>query len=188
TLAFSPPTATFGNVTVGSSKTISVSITNTGKATVTFSKESLMANMYTVSGFTMPRSLAAGKSMTISVKFTPLESGNASGYILFLSNASNARVGYGLSGVGVSSGSSGAQLSSTPAAANLGTAPVGSTNSLSLQWKNTGSSTLSISAAAVTGSPAFKLCRWTYPVSIGAGQSANCTIQFTPTVSGSVSG
>jgi len=186
TLVFSPSSANFGNVTVASSKTISISITNTGTAAVTFSKESLVANMYTVSGLTLPSSLGAGKTMTISVNFTPSSPGTFSGYILFGSNASNAQVQYGLSGIGVSSRA--AQLISTPATANLGTAPTGTTNSLVLQLKNTGGSTLSISAATLTGSSDFKLCKLTYPLSLTAGQTTNCTVQFTPSSTGSKSG
>jgi hypothetical protein len=185
TLVFNPSSANFGNVTVGSSKTISISITNTGTTTVAFSKESLVANMYSVSGFTLPSSLGAGKTMTISVKFTPSSSGTFSGYILFGSNASNAQVEYGLNGVGLSSGT--AQLISTPSAANLGTAPTGTTNSLVLQLKNTGSSTISISGATLTGSD-FKLCKLAYPLSLTVGQTANCTVQFTPSSAGSKSG
>ena len=186
TLVFNPSSANFGNVTVGSSKTISISITNTGTTTVAFSKESLVANMYTVSGFTLPSSLGAGKSMTISVKFTPSSSGTFSGYILFGSNASNAQVEYGLSGVGMSSGT--VQLISTPSAANLGTVPAGTTNSLVLQLKNTGNSTISISGATQTGSSDFRLCKLTYPLSLTPGQTTNCTVQFTPSSTGSKSG
>jgi len=186
TLVFNPSSANFGNVTVGSSKTISISITNTGTTTVAFSKESLVANMYAVSGFTLPSSLGAGKSMTISVNFTPSSSGTFSGYILFGSNASNAQVQYGLSGVGVSIRS--AQLISTPSTANLGTAPTGTTNSLVLQLKNTGRVTVSISGATLTGSSDFKLCKLTYPLSLTPGQTTNCTVQLTPSSAGSKSG
>src|SRR5215470_15060264 len=96
TLSFSPAAANFGNVTVGTSKSISVTVTNTGTASVAFSQESLQANMYTVSGFTLPLTLAPGAHFTLTVKFAPLETGTIGGRIVFGSNATNSLVYYGL--------------------------------------------------------------------------------------------
>ena len=54
TLSFSSSSASFGNVDVGSSKSIAVTIKNTGSTSVSFTWVRLVfANMYSVSGFTL---------------------------------------------------------------------------------------------------------------------------------------
>jgi len=170
---------------VGSSKTLTVAIVNSGTTTVTFSRESLVANHYSVSGFALPFSLSAGKTHTISVRFTPEAVGTITGYIRFESNASDASVEYRLTGIGSTSEG---DLTSTPSTANLGSAPLGTTNSRVIELKNTGSTALNISGATLGGSSEFKPCKLTYPLQLAVGTTATCTILFTPSSAGSVSG
>ncbi|HET6930537.1 MAG TPA: choice-of-anchor D domain-containing protein [Candidatus Acidoferrum sp.] len=183
TLSFSPSAANFGNVQVGTAKSISVVVTNTGTASVVFSKESLQANMYAASGLTLPLTLAPAAHVTITVKFAPLTTGASGGRIVFGSDATNSLVYFPLSGTGVAG-----TLSITPGAANLGNVPVGTTNSQTEQLKNTGSVPMTISGATLSGGSQFKLCNWSYPVTLGAGQTANCTFSFSATTVGSATG
>ena len=84
TLSFSPSAALFGNVPEKSSKVISVTITNTGTASVALGKESLQASvMYSVIGLTLPKTLVPGAHITFMVKFTPLETGSFGGHAVF---------------------------------------------------------------------------------------------------------
>jgi hypothetical protein len=183
TLSFSPTAANFGNVTVGTTKTISVTITNIGTANVSFSKVSLVANMYSLSGITMPLTLSPGAHVTMAVKFAPLQTELITGYVVFGSNASNSLVDYQLSGTGVTGA-----LTATPSSASFGSVPVGTTNSQTVQLKNTETTTVSISGATLSGSSEFKLCSLTYPISLGAGQTVNCTVSFAASATGSVTG
>lgn len=184
TLIFTPSSLNFGTVVVGSSKTLAVAIANTGTTAVTFSSESLVANHYVVSGF-LPLSLAAGKTVAISIRFTPEAAGSTGGYIRFESNASNSQVEYQLTGIGATSGG---YLTATPSTGNLGSVPVGTTDSQVIQLKNTGSAALSISSTTLSGSAEFKHCTLAYPLQLAAGQTANCTILFTASSTGGVSG
>src|SRR5215469_2530671 len=59
-LVFSPAAANFGNVEIGSSKTIQVTIKNTGSTNAVVTRENLSGGMYTVSGITSLMSIAAG--------------------------------------------------------------------------------------------------------------------------------
>ena len=61
-LTLSPASADFGNVNVGSSPTIAVVITNTGPVSVQITRESLRANIYSVSGITGPMSIPPGRA------------------------------------------------------------------------------------------------------------------------------
>ncbi|HET7109053.1 MAG TPA: choice-of-anchor D domain-containing protein [Candidatus Acidoferrum sp.] len=183
TLTFSPSAANFGNVQSGTSKSISVVVTNTGTASVVFSKESLQANMYAVSGLTMPLTLAPAAHVTITVKFSPQTTGAIGGRIVFGSNATNSLVYFPLSGTGVAGA-----LSITPGAANFGSVAVGTTNSQTEQLKNTLGVPITISGATLSGGAQFKVCNWSYPVTLGAGQTANCTFSFSATTVGSAAG
>jgi hypothetical protein len=77
-----------------------VTITNTGTASVAFSKESLQANMYSLSGLTLPLTLSPGAHLTFTVKFAPLTLGTISGRVVFGSNATNSLVYFALTGTG----------------------------------------------------------------------------------------
>src|SRR5215469_15116842 len=79
TLVFTPASLNFGTVAVGSSKTLTVAIANRGTATVFLSRESLVDNHYSVSGLTLPFSMSAGNTHTISVRFTPEAVGTMTG-------------------------------------------------------------------------------------------------------------
>src|SRR5215467_10727604 len=81
-LSFSPTAANFGAVGVGSSKTIQVTITNTGSTNVLLKQENLSGDMYTASGITPPISIAPGAHVVMSITFQPTKAGPASGNVL----------------------------------------------------------------------------------------------------------
>jgi Cep192 domain 4/Abnormal spindle-like microcephaly-assoc'd, ASPM-SPD-2-Hydin len=185
-LSFSPSPGGFGAVNVGSSKTITLTVTNTGRAPVTISTESVHATGFSVSGLTVPYNLSAGASITLSVKFAPTGTGLSSGYVLFTSNASNGSAQYSVSGTGVTASAAGT-VATTPSSVSFGTVATGTTNSQSVQLKNTGGSSMTISSATAIGT-GFKLSGISLPLTLSAGQTSNFTVGFTPAASGSVTG
>jgi trimeric autotransporter adhesin len=184
TLSFSPSSANFQSVTVGTQKTITLTITNTGTAIVVFSKESLYANDFSQTGLVLPFSLAPGAHFTVTIKFLPRSAGQFTGLILLVSNATNSSVDYQMTGTGVAS--SGGTLSATPSSFSFGSVPLGSSASQAVQLKNTGTTSLTISAESSTNS-VFALKGITIPAVLAAGATTNCTLVFTPTVIGTVS-
>src|SRR5205814_9804970 len=80
-----------------------------------------------------------------------------------------------------------AGLSVTPSSANFGSVATGSTNSQAVQVKNSGTATLTISQATVTGT-GFSLSGLALPTSLTAGQSANFNVQYAPQGTTSVTG
>jgi hypothetical protein len=98
-LSLSPTSASFGNVTVGSTASQSGKLT-AGGASVTIASASSSSSEFTVTGISLPKTLAAGQSLSYSVAFTPRASGTASATLSFASNASNATES--LTGTGVS--------------------------------------------------------------------------------------
>ena len=98
-LSLSPSSASFGNVTVGSTASQTGRLT-AGGASVTITSASSSSSEFALSGISLPTTLAAGQSVSYSVVFTPQSSGTASATLSFASNASNATES--LTGTGVS--------------------------------------------------------------------------------------
>ncbi len=93
---------------------------------------------------------------------------------------------------GVSNGGNGnsptsGQLSPSPSSLAFGNVTVGDNESLSNTVTNTGSSSVTISQAAISGT-GFTLSGISAPVTLVAGQSTTLTVQFTPSASGNASG
>ncbi len=102
TLAFSPSSLSFGNVNVGSSTTKSFTITNSGTGSATITGDWVSSGSFHLSGITLPFTLAAGKSTTCTVSFSPSAASTLSATIAFVSNATNGSVNFVLTGTGVS--------------------------------------------------------------------------------------
>jgi hypothetical protein len=91
----------FGNVTINTPSTQSVTLQSTGSAPVTVSGVSVSGTGFTVSGGTFPLTLNPSQSATLSVQFDPTAAGAATGQLTIASNAStNPRVQISLSGTG----------------------------------------------------------------------------------------
>lgn len=99
-LAINPSSLSFGNVTVGSSKGLTSTVTASGSS-VTISSASSTSSEFSLSGLTLPTTLSAGQSATFTVTFSPQATGAASGSLTFKSNASNTPPVVTGSGTGV---------------------------------------------------------------------------------------
>jgi hypothetical protein len=89
----------FGNVTVGSSKnqTGTLSATSNG---VTIQTASWNGTGFSVSGISFPVTVAAGQSVPFTVTFAPQVTGATTGTVSFFSDAVNSPGGVALSGTG----------------------------------------------------------------------------------------
>ncbi|MGC2194260.1 MAG: choice-of-anchor D domain-containing protein [Terriglobales bacterium] len=183
-LSLSASTLNFGNVQIGSTKSISLSLTNTGSqsATVQVSSVTVSGTGFTGLSVTLPASLAAGQSITLTIDFTPKSSGSASGTVSIESTAANSSLAVSLSGAGLAPG----QLGLSPASMTFSGVTVGGQQN----QKGTltaGSASITISSASWTGS-GFSLGGITFPVTIPSGQSLPYTVTFAPQAAGTVSG
>jgi Abnormal spindle-like microcephaly-assoc'd, ASPM-SPD-2-Hydin len=179
----SPTTLAFGNAQVGSHASLSETLKNTGGSTVTISSASVGNAAYSISGLTLPASVAAGQSIAFTVKFAPSAAGAASGNLTLVSDAANSPLIIPLSGTAVTPG----DLSANPTSLAFGNVQVGSNASLSETVKNTGGSTVTISSASV-GNAAYSISGLTLPASVAAGQSIAFTVKFAPSATGTASG
>ena len=181
-LASTPSAVRFGNVGVGTSGTASVSLTNTGSASVTISQARVTGAGFTMTGSPAGQTIQPGQSVSFMTKFSPTSVGNANGNISISSDAPNSPMSIALTGAGTQPG-----LASTPSAVSFGSVVVGSSGSASVNLSNTGSASVTISGASATGA-GFTMIGSPAGQTIQPGQSISFTAQFSPTAVGSASG
>ena len=87
-LTSSAPALNFGSVTVGTSKTLTAILTATGSSAILSSATSTSPE-FILGGISLPKTIAAGQSVSLTLTFTPRASGTASGIISLASNAAN---------------------------------------------------------------------------------------------------
>ena len=78
---FSTSSLDFGSVNVGTTKTLSISMSNTGTAGVTVTQLSVNSAQFSVSGVSLPLTLNPGQTTSGSIVFTPSASGAISGVL-----------------------------------------------------------------------------------------------------------
>src|SRR5712691_876013 len=88
-LVISPSALSFGNVSLGSSSTQTVTLINSGAASVTVSQASVSGAGFSNNGLTPPLTLPPGQSSTLTVRFAPQASGRVTGSLSVVGNDSN---------------------------------------------------------------------------------------------------
>jgi Abnormal spindle-like microcephaly-assoc'd, ASPM-SPD-2-Hydin len=183
-LSVSPSPLTFGSVSVGGNATDNVTLTNAGNLALTITAANLSGPAFSMSGLSMPLTLASNQSSSFSVQFAPTAGGSASGSVSFVSNAPGSPTTLTLSGTGESSG---AALNASPSSIAFGSVVIGSHPSRTVTLKNTGTSSISISQMAVSGS-VFAVSGISVPLTLPGGQATSFAVTFTPAASGADNG
>src|SRR5579864_1147723 len=91
----------YGNITVGSSRLLSVTLTNKGASSVSISNVTLSGAGLSTGGVSSGLILAAGNSAVLNVIFAPSSSGPLNGSVTISSNATNPTVTISLLGTAV---------------------------------------------------------------------------------------
>ena len=86
-LLFSSTTLSFGNVPVGSTGTLSLTLTSSGTAPVTISSAAVQGTGFSDSGATFPMTLNPNQSVTVTMQFDPNAAGAATGQLTVSSNS-----------------------------------------------------------------------------------------------------
>src|SRR5271156_2989974 len=181
-LTANPMTVSFGSVAVGSNGSQSMTLTNSGTASIMISSASVTGSGFAIAGLSTPTTLSAGQSVGLSASFTPSSAGGASGSISFASNAPGSPMAIALSGTGTQ-----AQIAAAPSSVVFGNVVVGNNNSQTIIISNGGNTGLTISQATVTGT-GFNTSGLSAPLTVAAGKNATFNAAFTPSSSGGVSG
>ncbi len=180
----------FGSVSVGSSKTMHITVTNssgTGGPDVTVAQAKATGTGFSTTAV-LPINLAPGQSTNLSVLFKPTTAGKVSGNLTIdLVGADDpSAVSLGGSGGSTSSPTPAAQLTVTPSTLSFGSVTMGSSKNLTATLKATNSD-VKVSSAAWNGS-GFSLTGITFPATVKAGATVSYTVTFTPQSSGSTPG
>jgi hypothetical protein len=174
-----PSTASFGQVAVGTSATVPVVLKSDRSWKVILSAITTTGNAFSVSGPTLPMTLAAGQSVILNVTFTPQSTGMVCGSLLVMGPVP---LTIPLTGTGTATG----QLVVAPAPLNFGNVTVGTTETEPMTMSAVGGS-VTVSSASSSSSQ-FVLNGASFPLTIPAGQSVSFNVAFTPQSSGTVSG
>ena len=183
-ISLSTTSINFGHVSDGTtSAQSSITVTNTGNATVTFSSIALTgtnAANFNESDNCVP-SLAQGNSCTINVTFSPTAAGSYSAAVTLTDNAVNSPQTVTLAGTGV------VPVTLSVSSISFGTVLVGS-NKVATPVTLTNQMSVALTGITVavtgTGFSQVNTCGTTVP----AGGTCSITVTFTPTASGTSTG
>ena len=186
-VGLSASTLDFGNVTVNTTKTMHISLTNStaaGGASITVSQVKATGTGFSTAN---PSSLelAPGQSTDIAVSFKPTASGSVSGNLTIDVVGASDPASVPLDGNGTTTTSNG-QLSITPAQLSFGSVNIGSSKNLTETIQATNAD-VNISSAMWNGS-GYSVSGITFPITIKAGTSKAFTVTFAPQAGGAVTG
>lgn len=179
-LTISPSSVAFSGVNVGSSSSKTVTLSNTGNATLNITAATISGSGYAMT--LAPTTINAGTNTTFSVTFAPTLEGSAAGSISITSNAPGSPATIALSGTGLQ-----ALGSVSPTSVSFGSVAVGSSNSSAITLTNKGSSTLTFPQVSVTGS-GFGVSGISTSSTVAAGGTLNFNAVFAPASANSSSG
>lgn len=101
TLTISTSSVNFGDVTLDTPATQTVTLTSSGTAPLTVSGATVSGTGYTVSGVSTPLTLNPGDQATLNVQFDPTAVGSSTGAVSVASNCSmGGNMGFSMSGTG----------------------------------------------------------------------------------------
>lgn len=185
-LAITPSGASFGSVTVGTSISRTIKITNNGSARIAFAQLTVSGSGFTLASVPPSLTLAAGTSITFNVVFTPR---SASLYSASIPLVSGGAVVASLSLSGTGTPSKGAALAPAvvpsrgitiiPSSANFGSVTVGISNSQTIKIANIGGVKMTLPRLTVSGS-GFTLANVPPSLTLAAGTSITFNVIFTP--------
>lgn len=175
----------FGNVQLGSSKSSSLTLTNSsasGGPSVTFSQVATSGAGFGDTTASLPVVLAPGQTTTIAVMFAPKAAGAVNGSLYITVDGAADPANVPLTGTGLGP----AQLGVSPSTLSFGTVAVGS----SLNEAGTltaGSSDVTVTSAAWSGQ-GYSVSGISFPVTVPAGKNVSFTVTFAPGAAGASAG
>jgi hypothetical protein len=186
TITFSPTSQNFGNVAVGTSSSKSITVKNIGSSSVNLTSFTASTEFTVAPSGSTPcgSSLAASKSCTVTVTYTPVLTNSINGGMILANSSGNNPLILNLTGTGVTT------VSLSPSTINFGNISVGTTSGVQVVTV-TNNTTSAVSISSVVPSGQF-LYTTGGSIPCGASVPANsiCTlgVEFSPTVTGVTNG
>jgi hypothetical protein len=186
-LSLSQTTVVFGSVNTGAGVNQALMLRNTGTASLTVSAIAVSGTGFSVSGFTLPLTIAAGSNFAGTIRFAPTKSGSVTGSVTITSNSTTSAPPIALSGTGVAPTTPTSQLTLSPTSFAFGNITAGQTSSKQLTLRNSGTADLHVTALAVVGA-GYSTNGFGLPLTLTPGTSSTGNVVFTPTSAGAVNG
>ena len=181
-LSISPTRLPYGKVEVGLTRTIHVTVTNNGHASVKISGIDSSNRKFELSKLKLPKILAAGARLRVSVIFAPTAKGWEEGHITVISDASDRTLSVEAAGTGVIG-----EVIASPASLSFGKVGVGESSTLPVVLINTRPRRVTLKSVQITGR-AFSVSGATFPLTLAAGQRVRLNAAFKPEVDGLTDG
>ena len=178
-----PSALNFGNVQLGQNETQLVVLKNNGSTNVTVTAIKVLGNEFSASNISVPFTVAAGRSVSLNVKFSPTVSGWSGGWADFISNASNSSLGVQLQGDGQTSST----LTASPSVVSFGQVAVGASSTRTVVLTNDRHYKVQIYGWQAKGG-GFSVTGPALPLTLNSGQSVTVKAKFTPSSAGISSG
>jgi len=185
-LTFSPASQSFGNVVINTSSSKTTTIKNVSASAVSITSISGSGYFTAAPGGNTPcgATLNAGASCTVTVTYTPLVLGSNIAGVTVVSNASITTEVQNVSGSGILA------VTMSPTSLSFGTVSVGSTSTVKvITVTNNMTAAVPINSLAASGE-FISTTGGSLPCGANIPANSICTlgVQFSPTVTGSLSG
>jgi hypothetical protein len=181
-----PTGVDFGDVTVETSSTQTVVVTNLGHSNATISAATVTGSGFNYMGPALPLTLSRGQSVNLTISFAPSAAGVSSGNLSLSTSGNVSPKSVPLTGTGVQSQQT-LSLTVSPQSVSFGNVAVGSNGSQTVSLLNTGNGPVNVSQATMAGN-GFGMSGLAVPMTLGPGQSTAFTVSFAPAGAGSASG
>ncbi|MGB8323217.1 MAG: choice-of-anchor D domain-containing protein [Candidatus Acidiferrum sp.] len=184
TISVTPSSVSFGSISVGSSNSQTMKVTNSGTGVLTVSQINVAGSGFSSNGVSLPISLNAGQSGNFNLQFAPSSAGAVTGSASLVSNAPGSPAVISLSGTGTAASRT---LSFSTSSVSFGNVNDGSSASQSVTVTNVGNSNVTISQISSSGT-GFALSGAGTPLTLSSTQTFTFGVLFNPISAGSVTG
>ena len=188
-----PASVEFGDVTVDSQGSRTITLVSNGSAPVTVNTIDVAGASFSGAPLVLPQVLQPNQQMSLKLKFNPKTEGDANGTVTVSSNATtNSKIAVKIHGKGVAGSTP--SFSASASSLSFGDVPLGSQATKTVTVTSTGTAPATITGAAVTGTSytatyaGVAVQNLSAPITLQPGQQVTFSVVFDPTTAVAANG